>query len=421
MSRRKMSGFPALASVEEAFSMLVEKLTLQNPEVEYVGLEECLDRFCGQDVFSPADVPPFDRSAVDGYAVKAADTFGASPTNPVNMKLVGTSYTGMRKDIVPAISSGQAVEIYTGAPVPEGADAVVMAEYCKKTGDGYVEVFRQVHPLQNVSRTGEDFRMGELVVGRGTRIKSWHIGALASLNIVKIPVYKKLHVSVLSTGSELVEPGQPPREDQIVNSSKPMLKSLIQESGCIPVDLGTVEDDVNLVASKIAEGVKLSDIVIVTGGTSIGERDIVPDAVNKAGKPGVVFHGVRIRPAKPTGAGIVEGKPVFMLSGFPVSALIGFQLFVKPVIDMMYSHMGMGPCLVRGRLTRRVANHTASRLFVRVRVEKTLNGFVVEPLMLTGSGLLSTLTKANALLVVPEEVEGYDEGQMVEVQLLQHD
>ncbi|MEM4270450.1 MAG: molybdopterin molybdotransferase MoeA, partial [Candidatus Caldarchaeum sp.] len=365
MSRRRMSGFPALASVEAALSMLVEKLSLRNPEVEYVGLEECLDRFCGQDVFSPANVPPFDRSAVDGYAVKAADTFGASPTNPVNMKLVGTSFTGLRRDMVPPLMAGQAVEIYTGAPVPEGADAVVMAEYCKKSGDGYVEVFRQVHPLQNVSRTGEDFRVGELVVGRGTRIKSWHIGALASLNIVKVPVYQKLRVSVLSTGSELVEPGQTPGEDQIINSSKPMLKSLISESGCIPVDLGTVEDDVDLVASKIAEGMKVSEIVVVTGGTSIGERDVVPDAVNKAGKPGVVFHGVRMRPAKPTGAGIVEGKPVFMLSGFPVSALIGFQLFVKPVINMTYSHMRTGLCLVRGRLTRSVANPTASRLFVR--------------------------------------------------------
>ncbi|MEM2238203.1 MAG: molybdopterin molybdotransferase MoeA [Candidatus Caldarchaeum sp.] len=416
-----MSGFPTLASVEEAFSTLVNSLAVGNPAVEYVPLEECLGRFCGQDVFSPANVPPFDRSAVDGYAVKASDTFGASPTNPVTLELVGISHTGLKRDLAPKISSGQAVEIYTGAPVPEGADAVVMAEYCKKSGEGYVEVFRQAHPFQNISRTGEDFRMGELVVSRGTRIKSWHIGALASLNIVKIPVYQKLRVSVLSTGSELVEPGQTPREDQIINSSKPMLKSLIVENGCVPVDLGTVEDDVQLVASKIAEGVKVSDIVIVTGGTSIGERDIVPDAVNKAGKPGVIFHGVRIRPAKPTGAGIVDGKPVFMLSGFPVSALIGFQLFVKPVIDMMYCHNSSGPCSVKGRLTRRVANHTASRLFVRVRVEKTESGVVVEPLMLTGSGLLSTLTKANGLLVVPEDVEGYDEGEEVEVQLLQHD
>ncbi|MEM1937639.1 MAG: molybdopterin molybdotransferase MoeA [Candidatus Caldarchaeum sp.] len=418
MSRRKMSGFPTLLRVEEALSTLLGRIDPKPPPVEYVSLDECLGRFCGQDVCSPTDIPPFDRSAVDGYAVRAADTLGATAKTPVNLSLAGVSHAGLGREDSPRLSAGQAVEIYTGAPIPEGADAVVMAEYVKKSGDGFVTVFRQVNPLQNVSRSGEDFREGDVVVRKGTRLRPWHVAALASLNVTRIPVYERLRISVISTGSELVEPGQNPGEGQIINSSKPMLKSLITENGCLPVDLGIVEDDVDAAASRILEGVKCSDAVIVTGGTSIGERDVVPEAVNRVGEPGVVFHGVSTRPAKSTGAGVVDGKPVFMLSGYPVSALISFQLFVKPYIDLKYGHISPGPCTVRGRLTRRVVNQTEARLFVRVRLVRTQDGVLVEPLTHTGSGLLSTLINANGLLVIPEGVKGYDEGEEVEV--LQH-
>ncbi|MCS7129322.1 MAG: molybdopterin molybdotransferase MoeA [Candidatus Caldarchaeum sp.] len=418
MSRRKMKGFPMLVSVEEALASLAEKTSIKQPAAENVPLEESLGRYCAVDVVSPVNVPSFDRSAVDGYAVRAVDTFGASPTNPVALSLVGSSLAGMKRSQMPRLGPGQAVEIYTGASIPEGADSVVMAEYVRKVGEGLIEVMRQVHPLQNVSKVGEDYRKGEVVVERGVNIRSWHIGALASLNITEIPVFRRLRIGVLSTGGELVEPGGNLEEGKVVNSSKPMLKALITENGCLAVDLGTVEDDLDEVASRISEGLKAVDMLIVTGGTSVGEKDIVPEAVNRAGEPGVVFHGVRIRPAKPTGAGVVDGKPVFMLSGYPVSAMIGFTLFVKPFIDKAYSRKTPIPSKVRGRLNRRIPNQALTRTFVRVRVEKTPQGFVVDPLMLTGSGLLSTLTKANAILVIPEDVEGYDEGEEVEVDLL---
>lgn len=421
MMRKKMTGFPSLLKADEALSMLLEKIDFRELRVERVPLEACLGRYCGEDVRSPVNVPAFDRSAMDGYAVRAEDTFGASPTNPVTLELVGVSHAGMTLDETPKISPGQTVEIYTGGPIPAGADAVVMAENVKKTSDGFIEVYRQVYPFQNVSRVGEDFAEGELVVAKGIRIRPWHIGALASLNITHIPVYVKLRIAVLSTGSELVELGQQPRKGQIINSSKPMLKALITELGCEPVDLGTAEDSIDTVSAMIREGLRTADMVIVTGGTSVGERDIVPEAVNKLGKPGVIFHGVRVRPAKPTGAAVIDGKPVFMLSGFPVSALLGFVLFVEPVVNTFYWRQPQIPCTVRGKLSRRVANPSLSKAFVRVFVRKTDEGYVVEPLMLTGSGLLSTLTKANGILVVPEDVEGFDEGDIVEVHLLKQD
>ena len=420
MSTRRMTGFATLPTLSEALSLLFDKISATPPDVEKVSLEHSLGRYCAEDIFSPVDVPSFEKSAVDGYAVLAEDTFGASPNNPVYLVVKGVSHAGVRRMDVPKVSQGEAVEIYTGAPLPEGANAVLMAEYAKRIGENVLEVTRQVHPLQNVSRIGEDFRMNELVVARGTRIRSWHIGALASLNITTIPVYKKIRVGVLSTGSELVEPGTKPSEGQVINSSKPMLKASLEEHGAEPVDLGTVEDDLDLIAAKISEAVDVLDMLIITGGTSVGGKDVVPEAVKKAGDSDIIFHGVRIRPAKPTGAAVVKGKPVFMLSGYPVSAALGFMLFVKPLLERAYGSKASITCTVRGRLTRRVANPALTRTYVRVCVRRTPEGVLVEPLMLTGSGLLSTLTKADGILVVPEGVEGFEEGEEVEVEML-HD
>ncbi len=420
MSTRRMTGFATLPTLSEALSLLAEKISTASPGVEKVSLEQCLGRYCAEDISSPVDVPSFEKSAVDGYAVLAEDTYGASPNNPVYLVVKGVSQAGSRVSEVPKVERGEAVEIYTGAPLPEGANAVVMAEYAKKIGEHVLEVTRQVHPLQNVSRIGEDFRVNELVVARGTRIRSWHIGALASLNITTIPVYKKIRVGVLSTGSELVEPGSQPREGQVINSSKPMLKAMLEEHGADPVDLGTVEDDSELIAAKISESIDVLDMLIVTGGTSVGAKDVVPEALNRVGDSEVIFHGVRIRPAKPTGAAVVRGKPVFMLSGYPVSAALGFKLFVKPLLEKTYGRKNFMTCTVRGKLTRRVANPALTRTFVRVCIKRTPEGVLVEPLMTTGSGLLSTLTKADGLLVVPEGVEGFEEGEEVEVELL-HD
>ena len=418
IGRKRMVGFPKLLSVENAFETLLKNVNIKEPSVRFVELENSLGHVCGDDIKSPVDVPDFDRSAVDGYAVKAEDTFGASPTNPIQLKLIGTIHAGDNVESLPTINKGETTAILTGAPIPKGADAVVMVEHSKRENN-IVEITRQVHPFQNISRKGEDFRKGDTVIKRGTVIKPWHIAALASLNISEIPVYEELRIAILSTGSEVVELGEKPEHGKVINSSKPMLKALVREAGCTPVDLGTVPDEFDIIIKKIREGIETADMMIITGGTSVGERDLVPEAVNKTGSPGVVFHGVKIRPAKPTGAGVIDGKPIFMLSGYPVSALIGFQLFVKPLIERFYGMPREIPCTLRARLSRRIANPVDSRSFVRVRVEKQGDKYIAEPLMLTGSGLVSTLTKANALLVIPEDVEGYDEGEEVEVIMLQ--
>jgi molybdopterin molybdotransferase len=414
-----MVGFQALLSVDEALRRVSEYVPAGCLEVVDVPLEQCAGRVCGVDVVSPTDIPEFDRSAIDGYAVRARDVFGASATNPIRLKVIGCSFPGDTPSTLPRVVENTAVEIMTGGPVPHGADAVVMAEHCVKV-DGYVDVLKQVHPNQNISPRGEDYRKGEVVIRRGTRLRAWHVAALASLNMTTVPVFRKLKVGVLSTGSELVEPGTEPKPGQTINSSKPMLKALLAEHGCEVHDYGTVGDDFDLIVEKIKEAFRSVDMLVITGGTSVGERDLVPEAVNSAGRPGVLVHGVKMRPGKPTGVGVVDGKPVVMVSGLPVAALVGFTAFVKPLVERFYGTAGEPSCRLRAKLSRRVTNQTGSRSYMRVRVVEKNGEYVVEPLMLTGSGLLSTLTKANAMLVIPEDVEGFDEGEEVEVELLQN-
>lgn len=416
LGRRRMEGFPRLFTVKEALAMLRERVGREVLEAEEVSLRMALGRVLAEDVKAPTDSPPYDRSAVDGYAVVAEDTFGASPSNPVELRLLGSAYPGAEPGELPGIGREEALEVMTGAPLPRGANAVVMVEDASKRGD-VVEVMRPVHPYQNVSRRGEDFRAGELVVARGARLRPWHIGALASLNIARVRVVRRPRVAVLSTGDELVEVGSEPGPGKVVNSSKPMLSALLKEAGAEAVDLGVVGDDADLICERIVEGVRGADAAIVTGGTSVGVRDLVPEALERVGE--VVVHGLMLRPGKPTGFGIVGGKPVFMLSGFPVAALVGFEVLVKPALELMMGCRFEPRPRVRGRLMRRVATPPGTRSYVRVRVVRDREGVCVEPLMLTGSGILSTLTKANGILIIPEELEGFDEGEEVEVELLQ--
>ncbi len=408
-------GFKKLTSVEKALQILRELLEKQEKkDTEVLPLLESLGRVCGEDIYAPFDIPSFDRSAVDGYAVIAEDTFSASPSNPIELKIIGSLMPGDEPGLL-KIDKGEAVEVATGTPLPLNANAVIMAEDTKIVKSGLIEVYKQAHPFQNVSRKGEDFKRGELVVRRGTRIKPWHIGALASLNISRVKVFSKPRIGILSTGSELVELGSELKPGKIVNSSKIMLKALINSCGGEPVDLGIVEDDVKLILEKIEDGLRSCDALITTGGTSIGRRDLVPEAINLIGR--VLVHGLAIRPGKPTGFGLVKDKLVFMLSGFPVAALIGFNLFVKPAIDALLGARSEPSPKIVGRLTRRVASLSGMRSYVRVKLVKHGDSYIVEPLRLTGSGLISTLTEANGLLVIPENLEGYDEGEEVEVEL----
>jgi len=402
----RLKGFEKLMGVDDALSIFLKELKPAKLGVDRVQVPEALERVAAEDVVAPSDSPPFDRSAMDGYAVRASDTFEAFQFKPRLLKL-------SEKEIV---NEGEAKQIWTGGILPKGADAVVMLERTRKV-EGGIEVLVAVTPSENVSKRGEDVQKGEVVVKAGGRLLPQHLGLLAGLAITRINVARKPRVTLLSTGNELVELGQKPGSGQVVNVNQLILSAMCKQLGSEPVELGIAKDDLNEIGGKIAEGLKRADVVVTTGGTSVGYTDLVPIAVNKLGKPGVIVHGIAMRPAMPTALAVVKGKPVFILSGYPVAAMFGFEVFVRPTILKLLGIEDEPRPMLQAELTRRVASALGRRVYLRVYVFQKKDEFFAEPIRTRGSGVLSTMTKANGYVVIPEDREGLEEGETVVVHL----
>ena len=258
---------------------------------------------------------------VDGYALKSADSVGASQFKPATFQL-----TENRE-----ISDNQAKQVWTGNPIPKGADAVVMLENTEKH-ERKLEVWSQLAPGDNISKKGEDIKKGDIIAKAGVRLNPYHIGLAAALGYSQLKVTQKPKIGILATGNELTEIGTSLSGNLIYDSNKIMISAECRELGAETTDFGIAKDDVDEIAEKIQRALKNNDAVITTGGTSVGGLDLVPDAVNKIGKPGVIVHGVALRPAMPTAVAVLEGKPVLILSGNPVASIIGFEVFGRPMV-----------------------------------------------------------------------------------------
>jgi molybdopterin molybdotransferase len=366
-----------------------------------------LNRVLAEDIIAEEDLPRFDRSAVDGYALKSENTSGASQFKPAFFQITESDEVNFK----------QAKQVWTGNAIPKGADAVVMLENTQKS-DEKIEVWIQLAPSENVSKKGEDIKKGETAVKAGTRLKPYHLGLIAALGNSEVSVSEKPRIAILATGNELVEVGSKPAENQIFESNKIMLSCMCRELDAEPADLGIAKDDINEITEKLRTGLLNSDAVITTGGTSVGGLDLVPDAVNKLGKPGVVVHGVAIRPAMPTALAVLEGKPVMLLSGNPVAAIVGFEVFARPLICKMLGMEKEEPRpTVKAVMARKVATALGRKTFVRVRVLQKNGDFHAEPVSARGSGAISTMTRGNGFVIVPENREGLPEGEPVLVHL----
>lgn len=408
-----MKGFKTLTPIQEAQRAFIAAVT-HTPSEVFVPTPQAVGLYAARDVASPVDVPPFDRAAFDGYAVRSIDTLGASRGNPIMLRVVGKALPGA--EFGGAVGRGEAVEIATGAPLPAGADAVVPYEEAARRGD-HIEVYKPVPQFYYVSRRGEDIAAGEVVLKRGRKIKPWDIGVLASIGIKEVPVYK-VTAGLISTGNELVELDEaPPPPAKIINSTRHVITALLRDFGVEVHYLGIVPDDEEAIYRAVSDAVRRFDIVITTGGVSVGEPDHVVRAVARL-SPEVLIHGIAARPGRPNSAAAVRGKPIVMLSGFPVASIVGFEVFAKPAILKMVGAKEEPLPVVKAVLTRRVTTPINVRSFVRVRVYRRDGKLYAEPLAVTGSGILSTLTKGNGLLIIPENREGYDEGDEVEVILL---
>ncbi|MDH5482796.1 MAG: molybdopterin molybdotransferase MoeA [Candidatus Bathyarchaeota archaeon] len=401
----RLKGFQKLTSIEGALHLFFDKLDVEQTRVVTVSLHEALNRILAEDMIAEEDLPRFDRSAVDGYAVKAENTSGASQFRQKTLQITD-------KRIV---NDNQAKQVWTGNCIPGGADAVVMLENIKRIGSK-IEVWATLTPGENISKKGEDIQKGKVAVKAKTHLKPHHLGLIAALGIDKVRVFEKPKIAILATGNELVELGIKPLKNQIFEVNRLVLSTLCDELGVESLDLGIAKDDVNDIAGKIKFGLEKADAIITTGGTSVGAADLVPEAVNKIGKPGVIVHGIAMRPAMPTALAVVEGKPIIILSGNPVSAMIGFEVFARPLLQrMLGSKQKKLRSAVKAKITRRVTTALGRKTFVRFHVHQHNGEFIAEPISARGSSVISSMTKANGYAVVPENREGLEEGECVSV------
>ncbi|MCJ7714031.1 molybdopterin molybdotransferase MoeA, partial [Candidatus Bathyarchaeota archaeon] len=367
---------------------------------------EAINRVLSSDIIVKEDLPRFDKSAVDGYALLANDTIGAS-----QFKSVSFSLTTAKK-----ISSKQAIQVWTGNPIPDGADSVVMIENTKKH-NSQLEIYTQLPKWANVSKKGEDVQSGEIGLKSGTRLKPHHLALLAALGYMSIKVTRKPRIAVLATGNELVDSGGSISVGKIFESNRIAISGLCKELDSEPIDLGIAKDDVNDLSEKISLGLNNCDALITTGGTSVGQFDLLPEVVNKIGNPGIIVHGMALRPAMPTGLAVVGGKPILLLSGNPVAAMIGFEEFMRPLISRMLGLNSDKRQTIHGIMNRKVATRLGRKTYLRVRIFQKNTEFIVEPISARGSGIISSMTKANGFVVVPANREGIRKGELVSVQL----
>ena len=399
----------ALTPVEEALAILLADAKAPQRH-EQVALDAAFGRILATDIYAAIDVPPAANSAMDGYAVRAADITSG--------KFLTVSQRIAAGAVGVPLASGSAARIFTGAEIPPGADAVVMQENCRQSDAGItVEVAPQVG--ENVRPRGQDIRAGDLLVASGSHVRAVDIALLASVGIERVAVFPPLVVSIFSTGDELVEPGQPLLPGQIYNSNRPLLTGLLRELGCNVRDLGIVRDNAHDTAEMLRAAVADSDCVISTGGVSAGEEDHVRVQLEQLGT--LKLWKLNIKPGKPLAYGRLQNTPFFGLPGNPVSVMVTFELFARPALWKMAGRRDheLARRQVRAGVTQDIAHAPPRREYVRAWTEQKDGQFVSTPTGRQGSGILRSLTLANSLLIVPETSTGIAAGEEADVLLLE--
>jgi len=413
MAERKV--FRTLLSLEDAKRRIYEHFSPHPLGVEEILVSRALGRAIAEDVQCPIDVPSFDRASMDGYAVRASDIFDADEKRPVKLKIVGAVEAGEDPRI--EIRSGEVAEISTGAPIPKGANAVVMVEYTQRTGD-LVGIFRAANPGENIMAAGSDLMAGELVLRKGQRLSPREMGVLSAMGLKSVKVYSRPRVAVISTGNELVPSGGHLTYGRIYDINANAIAGAVEDCGGEVVFEAVARDTMEDLKEKIASGLHQADIIITSGGTSAGAGDLLYRILNSFGEPGILVHGLAVKPGKPTVVAIANGKPVFGLPGYPTSALTIFTILVRPIISKM-SGIGEGeqarPLLAKCAL--KIFSAKGRREFLPVHIiQDELGGFLAYPTT-EGSGAISSLAMADGFIEIREEAQFLEEGEIVDVRL----
>jgi molybdopterin molybdotransferase len=401
-----MRPFGDVISLEAARAIL-DSTGTPIDRTETIELAAAHGRVLARDVVAFQDVPPFSRAGMDGYAVRARDTKGASRANPRTLKKIGTVYTG-EVSATPVLD-GECIEISTGAPMPEGADAVVMVEETDSGSGAGVAVFAEVQERQNVGARGADIQSGQVVVAAGETLNSSRIGALAAIGTSACEVYERPRVAILSTGNEIVEPGRELKPGQIYDINRFTVSAVVADNGGVAVPCPAAPDTLDALLATF-DTLASCDIIVFSGGSSVGERDLIRDAISAKGA--LLFHGVAVKPGKPTGLGIVNGKPVFAMPGYPTSCLSNAHLLLVPMLRRIAR---LGPKISKTLsmpLARRIASATGRHQFYTVRIE----GGAAVPAF-KASGDITSMSRADGYIEIPANVDAVEAGTSVEVTL----
>lgn len=405
MTDVRMRGFKERMEVQRFHALIRERV--RTLPAETVPLAQAAGRVLAEAVVSEVDVPAFPRAAMDGYALRSEETFGAGPYNPLTFRVVGEVTPGR---VYPdPVGPGQAVRIMTGAPIPDGADAVLMAEATSEA-DGTMTATEAVTPRKNIGRIGEDIKAGTRVFEAGRRLRAQDVGVLASIGVGQVSVVRRPRVAMLITGNELLKPGEKPRGAMIVDSNSLMLKALVERDGGVAEDIRHLPDDRELIRDALLNAP--ADLLMTTGGTSVGVEDHAPTLIMEEGE--LLVHGIAMRPSAPTGFGWVAERPVFLLPGNPVSCLAAYDFFVGMAVRIMAGlgeHWPYRPAQIP--LKDRITSQIGRTDYARVRI---VDG-QAELLATSGASALSTTTMADGFVVVEQDSEGIAAGQPAKVWL----
>jgi molybdenum cofactor synthesis domain-containing protein len=400
-----MRPFGALISYQEA-KEIIDRHVHPITRTETVPIDNAVNRVLVDDLIAKMNVPPFSRATMDGYAVKSKDTFGAGQFKPNVFKIIGELHAG--ENPLKKIKSGECIQISTGAVMPDGADAVMMVEDTEREG-ATVKFFKSVTPGANIGKMGEDIKEGTVVLKAGVFLDAGKVGVIASQGLSRVKVYEKPRIAIITTGEEVVASGKKLKPGQLFDINSHTISALASASGGIPIRIGIAGDQPDELRAAIKEALK-NDIVVLSGGSSVGERDLLVDVIEGWGE--IIFHGVQVKPGKPTIFAMIEGKPLMGMPGYPTSCLINSYLFLAPAIRKMAHLPPHRGNTVKTKLARRVPGSTGRRQFLTVKLvgDEAVSVF-------KESGAITSIAEADGYIEIPENIDLLEKGEIVTVTL----
>lgn len=401
-----------LVSIEEAKKKFYDHFKITH-HLTKASIWDAGGRVLAEDITAGNDVPPFDRARMDGYALIANDSFKAEEDNPITLRVIGEIPAGVVPNI--EVNPGECTVISTGAVIPKGANSVIMVEYTEQE-DNVVRLFRSVVPGENIMFAGSDIKIGEIVLRKGERLSSREIGVLAALGIIEIPVYKQPDVAIISTGDEILLPGELPEPGKIFDINGATLTNAVRECGCKPNFLGIIEDSPEMLKEKLKYALSKADVVLLSGGTSKGVGDISYNVINELGTPGILVHGVAMKPGKPLLLAVVNNKAIIGLPGYPTSALTVFEVLVAPFLRLLAGIGSLEKKVLDAYMVTRVDHALGRHEFLPVHIIRKDSKYFAYP-VLTGSGAITTLSFSDGFVEIPSNQLFIDENEKVTVEL----